>query len=118
VSDCERLLVDGTLNGEVSDTERLEIAESGRFSGTAVVGECTVAGVIEGDLTVRGLLSIRKGGRVRGTIRYGDVEIARGGRLVGRVETTGVREAGDASARNRAAEGARTTPSGTDLQPA
>lgn len=93
ITSCEKLIVEGRVDGDVSETRRLEINESGGFTGSAVVEECMIAGHFEGKLTVKGLLAVRPGGRVNGTIRYGEVEIARGGELTGEVERKAVPEA-------------------------
>lgn len=80
---CERLVVEGTVEGEVSETERLEVARGGAFHGTAQVESCMIDGLFEGELDVRGVLTLRSNGRVQGTVRYGDIEIERGGRIAG-----------------------------------
>ncbi len=92
IATCEKLLIEGRVEGEVSDTQRLEIAETGRFKGRAEVLECVVAGACEGELNVAGLLSIRSKGRIKGTVRYAEIEIQRGGRLAGEVDNQAVRE--------------------------
>jgi cytoskeletal protein CcmA (bactofilin family) len=64
----------------------VEIAESGRFTnGKAEVENAEISGIYEGELTVRNRLLIRATGRVRGTVRYGELEIERGGKLSGTV---------------------------------
>jgi cytoskeletal protein CcmA (bactofilin family) len=91
IETCEKLIVEGRVEGEITDTRRLEIAESGRFKGRAEVEECVVAGACEGEITVAGLLTVRPKGRVKGTVRYAEIEIQRGGRLSGEVEILTVR---------------------------
>ena len=60
---------------------------TGRFTeGRAEVEEADIGGLYEGDLTVHGRLLIRRTGRVTGTVRYGELEIERGGDLSGSVE--------------------------------
>ena len=93
IMSCEKLIVEGRVDGDVSETRRLEINESGGFTGSAVVEECVIAGHFDGKLTVKGLLAVRPSGRINGTIRYGEVEIARGGELTGEVERKAVPEA-------------------------
>ncbi|MEE8506165.1 MAG: polymer-forming cytoskeletal protein, partial [Kiloniellales bacterium] len=44
ITSCEKLIVEGRVDGDVSETRRLEINESGGFTGSAVVEECMVAG--------------------------------------------------------------------------
>jgi cytoskeletal protein CcmA (bactofilin family) len=80
----------------------LEIAESGRFTeGRAEVEEAEIRGLYEGELTVRGQLLIRTTGRVSGIVRYGEVQVERGGRLTGAVSVLD----GEMAAQSAMAEG-------------
>lgn len=106
IESCEKLIIEGRVEGDITDTKRLEIAETGRFKGKAVVEECLVAGACEGELSVNGLLTLRAKGRVEGTVRYVEIEVERGGRLSGDVGVQAVREvASQAEAEARAPEG-------------
>ena len=49
------------------------------------VEEAEISGTYEGELTVRNRLLIRSTGQVKGTVRYGELEIERGGKLSGSV---------------------------------
>lgn len=88
VSACERLIVHGRMEAELSDSNTLVIAESGEFCGDARVAEADISGHFDGTLTVSGRLTVRSTGCVVGTIRYGELEIERGGRLAGEVRFT------------------------------
>jgi cytoskeletal protein CcmA (bactofilin family) len=79
IKSCERLIVEGGI----------DIAEFGGVRGKATVGTCEVRGTFEGELTVLGLLSVRAGGRVRGTVRYAEVMVERGGTITGDVDLRG-----------------------------
>ncbi len=92
---CEKLIVEGRVEGEITDTRHLEIAESGRFKGRAEVEKCVVAGACEGEITVSGLLTVRPKGRIKGRVRYAEIEMQRGGRLSGEVEILTVRAVPD-----------------------
>ena len=108
IESCEKLIIEGRVEGDITDTKRLEIAETGRFKGKAVVEECLVAGACEGELSVNGLLTLRAKGRVEGTVRYVEIEVERGGRLSGDVGVQAVREvASQAEAEARAPEGSQ-----------
>ncbi len=89
---CERLVVEGIVEGEVSGTERLEVARGGRFQGTAQIESCAIDGVFEGELDVRGVLSLKANGRVAGKVRYGEIEIERGGIIAGDFSARGAAE--------------------------
>jgi cytoskeletal protein CcmA (bactofilin family) len=87
ITACDRLVVEGSVQVTLNRTRAIEITETGRFTnGRAEVDEAEIGGVYEGTLTVRGRLLIRATGRVSGTVRYGELEIERGGRLSGAVE--------------------------------
>jgi cytoskeletal protein CcmA (bactofilin family) len=87
IADCDRLVVEGTVRVALHRVRAIAIAETGRFlDGRAEVEQAEVAGVYEGELTVRGRLLVRGTGRVVGAVRYGEVEVERGGRLSGSVE--------------------------------
>ena len=86
VDGCERLVVDGELKATLEATEHLVVHEGGRFDGRGEVETAEIAGSFDGTLTVRGRLLIRATGRVRGDIRFGELEIERGGQLVGTVD--------------------------------
>ncbi len=86
VSACERLVVHGRMEATLSDSNALVIAESGEFHGEASVAEADISGRFDGTLAVSGRLTIRATGRVFGTVRYGELEIERGGRLAGEVQ--------------------------------
>jgi cytoskeletal protein CcmA (bactofilin family) len=64
----------------------MDIAESGRFKGSATIDNADVRGTFEGSLTARKRLLIRAGGHVTGTIRYGQIEIEAGGQISGDVQ--------------------------------
>ena len=108
---CEKLIVEGRVEGEITDTRHLEITESGRFKGRAEVEECVVAGACEGEITVTGLLTVRPKGRIKGTVRYAEIEMQRGGRLSGEVEILTVRAVPDPAPAPAPAEARAGAPS-------
>ncbi len=84
ITACDRLVVEGTVKVVLNKTRSIEITETGAFTdGKAEVEEAEISGVYEGELTVRGRLLIRATGKVNGTIRYGELEVERGGKLGG-----------------------------------
>ena len=86
ITACDRLVVEGSVQVTLNETRAIEITESGRFTnGRAEVEEAEISGVYEGELTVKRRLHIRATGQVRGTVRYGELEIERGGKLSGSV---------------------------------
>jgi cytoskeletal protein CcmA (bactofilin family) len=85
ISSCDRLVVEGAVEATLNDTLALEIAESGRFTGGCEVEEADISGVYEGDLTVRKRLFVRGTGKLTGTVRYGELELERGGQIAGNI---------------------------------
>ena len=86
ITACDRLVVDGSVQVTLNQTRAIEITEAGRFTnGKAEVEEAEISGVYEGDLTVRNRLLIRSTGQVKGTVRYGEIEVERGGRISGSI---------------------------------
>jgi cytoskeletal protein CcmA (bactofilin family) len=84
ITGCDRLVIEGTASVTVHQTRVLEIAASGRLiKGKLEVEEAEISGIYEGELTVRKRLLVRGSGRVSGTVRYGELEIERGGQLSG-----------------------------------
>lgn len=80
---CETLVVEGTVEAQLTDTLTLDIQDGGLFKGTAVVDTAEIAGRFEGELTVRKRLYVRATGNVHGTIKYRGLEIESGGRIGG-----------------------------------
>lgn len=84
VSDCDTLVVEGTVEATLN-SEVLEIAEGGIYTGSANVTDAEIHGQFEGELNVSGVLQIRSGGHVTGTIKYGRIEVESGGEIAGTI---------------------------------
>lgn len=91
IASCDRLIVEGKVEAELQDCHTIEIAESGTFKGAAEIESAEVSGRYEGSLTVRDSLLVRSTGHVGGTIRYGRIEIERGGEINGDVKSLGAK---------------------------
>lgn len=89
ITACDRLIVEGHVEVTLNETRMLEIKPSGKFIGSCEVEEAEVSGVYEGNLTVRGRLTVHAGGRVTGDINYGEIELERGAQITGKL---GVRD--------------------------
>jgi hypothetical protein len=68
--------------GKSGGFQRYWLGES-QPAGKLEVEEAEINGIYEGELTVCKRLLVRGSGRVSGTVRYGQLEIERGGRLSG-----------------------------------
>ncbi len=84
IESCHTLVVDGRVEASL-EAEDLKVRKDGVYKGSAAVEVASIAGEFEGDLTVRGLLTIEAGGKASGTIRYSEIVIKAGGRIRGDV---------------------------------
>jgi cytoskeletal protein CcmA (bactofilin family) len=83
---CDRLVVEGRVEAALTDSRSIEIAATGMFKGKAQIETADISGHFEGDLVVTQKLMIHSTGRVSGNIRYGQIEIARGGVISGQID--------------------------------
>ncbi|MFZ4542106.1 MAG: bactofilin family protein, partial [Rickettsiales bacterium] len=83
----------GVVDATMRDVHTVELSETGTLKGTAEVEDAEISGSFEGDLVVRGKLTVYTSGRVRGNVTYGEIEIQRGGQISGNI-----RNAADAKA--------------------
>ena len=85
IESCDHLVVEGTVEAALKGASVLEIAEAGAYFGTVDIDEATIAGRFEGDLTVRGRLTIKASGSITGAITYKELAIEAGATLDGKV---------------------------------
>jgi cytoskeletal protein CcmA (bactofilin family) len=90
ITSCDRLVVEGSVEANLANCRDIDIAESGLFKGSASIDEAEIRGRFEGVLTVKKRLLIRSTGKVIGKIRYGQVEVERGGQISGEVSSAAV----------------------------
>ena len=83
ITACDRLIVEGHVEVTLNETRMLEIKPSGKFIGSCEVEEAEISGIYDGDLTVRGRLTVRSTGKATGKIHYGEIELERGGQIAG-----------------------------------
>ena len=95
------MIVEGIVQADLTDSRALEIADSGVFKGTADVDTAEISGVFEGELTCQNRLFVRSTGRITGTIRYGELEVERGGRVAGYIELVNEPGGGQLGGSNR-----------------
>jgi len=85
ITSCDRVVIEGMVDATMRDVHTVELTETGSLKGTAEVEDAEISGSFEGDLVVRGKLTIYSSGRVRGNVTYGEIEIQRGGQISGNV---------------------------------
>lgn len=81
------LRVDGVVNGSVSCQGKFVLGEKGKLEGNLVALEAEVEGTIEGDLTVDGLLLLRKSANILGAVQTGRLVIEDGAKINGNIKT-------------------------------
>ncbi|MEK9970330.1 MAG: polymer-forming cytoskeletal protein [Ferrovibrio sp.] len=87
ITACDKVIVEGRVEAQLTESRFVEVTETGQFKGSAEVEEAEIRGRFEGRLSVRGRLLIRGSGKVSGEIAYGQVEIECGGEISGTVQT-------------------------------
>ena len=91
ITSCDRLVVEGHVEAQLSQTRAIEITETGIFKGNAEIDDADIGGRFEGSLIVRQRLTIRRTGKVSGEVRYGQIEIEAGGEIAGEIQVIGGR---------------------------
>ncbi|SMF38345.1 protein CcmA, bactofilin family [Tistlia consotensis] len=86
ITACEKLVVEGQVEADLTGAQDLVVAESGLFKGRAIVDRAEISGTFEGELTVREVLNLHGSGLIDGTLKYAEMEIERGGRVRGTIE--------------------------------
>jgi len=86
ITSCEKLVVEGHVEADLTGAQVLEIAQAGLFNGRALVDYAEISGTFKGELTVRDRLLLRGSGVIEGTLTYAEMEIERGGKVRGKIE--------------------------------
>lgn len=86
IASCDVLVVEGTVEAKLRDGHSVEITDTGLFKGSVEIDDADIGGRFEGDLVVRNRLRVRSGGRIIGSIVYGELEVESGGRLEGSIK--------------------------------
>lgn len=76
------------INGDFSgllDAQNLEIQTEGVITGNINASGVKVFGRLNSELNCKNLLIIESTGEVKGKLKYGQIEIARGGKVIGNI---------------------------------
>ncbi len=115
IKSCDRLVIEGKVELSRAESRILEVSEHGVFQGDAVVETSTIAGLFDGNLSARGRVTVKSTGRVTGTLRYGELEIERGGTATGTLEEAGATPASTSAAVMMPSDASeKNAPSGTE----
>src|SRR3546814_556504 len=83
ITACDILVVEGTVEATLEQSQLLEVTDTGTFRGKVQIEEAVIAGTFEGTLTARDKLTVRSTGRIIGTVRFGQLEVELGGVIKG-----------------------------------
>jgi len=86
ISACEKLVVEGCVETNISACREIEITETGTFKGEAEIDIAEISGAFEGNICAQNLLIVRSTGRITGKIRVRQLEVERGGEISGEIE--------------------------------
>ena len=89
IESCEHLIVEGTIEATLKGANVLDVYESGAFLGTVEIDEANIAGRFEGDITVKGRLTIESTGQVVGSISYKELSMEAGAVIDGSISPIG-----------------------------
>ncbi len=89
INSCDLLVVEGKVEATMKECREIKITETGTVKGQVQFERADISGVFEGDLTAREHLVVRATGRVTGKVRFGELEIERGGQILGDIQVFG-----------------------------
>ncbi len=89
INSCDLLIVEGRVEATMKECREIKITETGTFKGQVQFERADISGVFDGDLTAREHLVVRSTGRVTGKVRFGELEIERGGQVIGSIQIFG-----------------------------
>ncbi len=78
IAGCDRLVIDGAVEGEIKACCHIAVSDGGHFKGIAAAAAADIAGSCAGSLTVEEKLFIARTARVFGSVRYGRIAIEEG----------------------------------------
>ncbi len=82
IRECQKIEIHGTVEGDL-EAEVLIVHGKGLLKGNVKTDIAEVHGSIDGDVSVKNLLDVKAQGSVTGKIKYGELSVETGGRIVG-----------------------------------
>lgn len=80
------LLLEGTIEGDITVRGDLTVAEGARAASTVDAQAVVIRGELDGDVRARGVVRIEAGARVRGDVHGESVAIEEGAEFAGRLD--------------------------------
>jgi cytoskeletal protein CcmA (bactofilin family) len=106
--------IDGHVEGALQVEGQVSVGPSGTVTGELVADDVVVGGRVQGKVFARAHLHVASGGSVRGEVRYGSLQIDRGGVIDG---TTAHGKAADEAAASAEASAPAEETSGVRAAP-
>lgn len=94
IRNCRQMEIRGFVEGELA-AESVLVHQGGSFYGTLKTDQADIAGLVQGELFVKNLISIRSSGSVNGNVRYGQLAMEMGADLSAELRNVPPRLAGD-----------------------
>lgn len=88
IAACHHMIVEGAVESHNFSAQRLDVSDSGHFSGVAHVQKAVIAGRFDGQLIVDGLLHVKSTAVITGEIRYAQLQVESGAALSGHMICT------------------------------
>ncbi|MFH1805732.1 MAG: polymer-forming cytoskeletal protein [Pseudomonadota bacterium] len=85
IGSCDVLVVEGHVEAQIKECDRLEIAEGGAFVGSATVTEAEISGRFEGELNAR-RITILSSAEIDGKLKYGSLQVENGAKIKGSLD--------------------------------
>jgi cytoskeletal protein CcmA (bactofilin family) len=94
IRNCRQIEIYGYVEGDLA-ADAVIVHEKGRLHGTVRTGTADVQGTLQGDVSVKNLITIRSTGSVNGNVRYGQLAMEMGADLSAELRNAPPRLAGD-----------------------
>ena len=85
IKEKNEISVQGTVDGEI-ECKDLRVGKSGNLKGKIKAETLHIEGIVEGEVTIKGLLKIKSSGSASGKMSYGSLHVDEGGKLIGESE--------------------------------
>ena len=85
IRECREIEIHGTVEGDL-EAEVLIVHGNGLLTGNVKTDSAKVHGSIDGEVSVKNLLDVKAKGTVAGKIKYGELSVETGGRIVGTLD--------------------------------
>lgn len=79
----ENIRLDGSVEGDLTCDKKLVVGEQGRIKGNLIAQDAVLMGQVEGDLKVKGLLTLENTAVIIGNIQAGRIQVQEGARYEG-----------------------------------